>query len=132
MNTSETNTADEQLEEFLSNQEAYEHEQATLREKINQMISELPQYLWNDSVKEPDDREHCLLHYGGNKYCDFELAFYNAKDKCFMTENYPHPTDYKVEQHAIDGGVVVERYKNKRDKISISDVVRWCKLSDLI
>ena len=36
-----------------------------------------------------------------------------------------------VEQNPFDGGCVAEVYKNRRDRISISDITQWCYLYDL-
>ena len=49
----------------------------------------------------------------------------------FVTSSFPHPTGYKVEQKSFDGGCVAEVYKDKRDRISISDITQWCYLCDL-
>ena len=108
---------------------------------IRKLLKEEPTTsVWHDASEEPctndDDnhRGHCLIYYGaiGNVgYLDFELAFYNKEEKVFITEQYPHPTGYKVEQKSLDGGVVAEVYKNKRDRIPITDIAKWAYLEDL-
>ena len=77
--------------------------------------------------------EHCLISFGGEKYIDFELVFYDSSEKCFLTFPYPHPTEQKIKCHSIDNGIIEEAiYKNMRDKIKLSDIVGWCRLSDLV
>ena len=82
--------------------------------------------IWHDSSEEPDDRSHCIVSYGGDKYVDFELVFYTANNKCFITESYPHPTERIIE------GETIATHKCERDRIPLTDVVKWCYLSDLI
>lgn len=91
--------------------------------------------IWHDASKEPDDMSHCLIFYGCKEsvghYLHYEPVLYNKKEKVFMTSSFPHPTGYKVEQKSFDGGCVAEVYKDRRDRISISDITQWCYLYDL-
>lgn len=93
-----------------------------------------PQNHWHDAQGDdlPEDRQHCLIHYGGTKYCDFELAFFNAVDECFVTYSYPHPTGQSVISPGCDNDVLTDVYKNKRDKVSIKEIERWCVLEDIL
>lgn len=93
-----------------------------------------PQSHWHDAQGDdlPEDRQHCLIHYGGTKYCDFELAFFNAVDECFVTCSYPHPTGQSVISPGCDNDVLTDVYKNKRDKVSIKEIERWCVLEDIL
>lgn len=91
--------------------------------------------LWHDASEEPCDMGHCLINFGGKgkvRYLDFALVFYNKYEKAFITEPYPHPTGYKVEQKSVDGGCSAEVYKYKRDRIPLSDIAKWCYLSDIL
>lgn len=90
--------------------------------------------LWHDASEEPCDMGHCLIYFGvkGKGYLDFGLVFYNKQEKVFLTESYPHPTGYKVEQKSLDGGCSAEVYKNKRDRYPLSDIAKWCYLSDIL
>ena len=91
--------------------------------------------LWHDASEEPCDMGHCLIYFGGKgkvRYLDFALVFYNKYEKAFITEPYPHPTGYKVEQKSVDGGCSAEVYKYKRDRIPLSDIAKWCYLSDIL
>jgi len=96
---------------------------------------EEPVSIWHDASEEPDDISHCLIFYGCAEsvghYLHYEPVLYNKKEKAFVTKVYPHPTGYKIEQKSVDGGCVAEVYKDKRDRISISDITRWCYLEDL-
>ena len=101
-----------------------------------EMLGEEPvSKVWHDASKEPNDMSHCLIFYGDKNdvghYLHYEPVLYNHQEKVFVTESFPHPTGYKVEQKSIDGGYVTEVYKNKRDRISISDITQWCYLKDL-
>lgn len=91
--------------------------------------------LWHDASEEPADMSHCLIYYGCKEsvghYLHYESALYNKKEKMFVTSSFPHPTGYKVEQKSLDGGCVAEVYKDRRDRISISDITQWCYLHDL-
>ena len=97
--------------------------------------SEEPVSIWHDASEEPDDMSHCLIFYGCKesvgRYLHYEPVLYNKKEKVFITPSFPHPTGYKVEQKSFDGGCVAEVYKNRRDRISISDITQWCYLYDL-
>ena len=94
-----------------------------------------PVSIWHDASEEPDDISNCLIFYGCAEsvghYLHYEPVLYNKKEKAFVTKVYPHPTGYKIEQKSVDGGCVAEVYKDKRDRISISDITRWCYLEDL-
>lgn len=96
---------------------------------------EEPVSIWHDSSEEPNDMSHCLIFYGCKEsvghYLHYEPVLYNKKEKMFVTSSFPHPTGYKVEQKSLDGGCVAEVHKNKRDRISISDITQWCYLYDL-
>lgn len=91
--------------------------------------------LWHDASEEPNDMSSCLIFYGCKEavghYLHYEPVLYNKKEKVFVTPSFPHPTGYKVEQKSFDGGCVAEVYKDKRDRISISDITQWCYLCDL-
>ena len=91
--------------------------------------------VWHDSNEEPNNMSHCLIFYGDKSlighYLHYEPVLYNKQDKVFVTVAYPHPTGYKVEQKSLDGGCVTEAYKDKRERISISDITSWCYLNDL-
>ena len=97
----------------------------------NEPVSEV----WHDASEEPDDMSHCLIYYGCKEsvghYLHYEPVLYNKREKMFITSSSPHPTGYKVEQKSFDGGCVAEVYKNRRDRISISDITQWCYLYDL-
>lgn len=90
--------------------------------------------LWHSKNEEPNNFEHCLINYGGERYIDFDLVIYNKSDKSFVTANYPHPTGRKAKfVSIIDNVTVIEDvYRNMRDKIKLSDIVCWCRLSDLV
>lgn len=94
-----------------------------------------PVSVWHNASEEPNDMSHCLIFYGKKNdidhYLHYEPVIYNKKEKMFVTASFPHPTGYKVEQKSIDGGCVAEVYKNRRDRISISDITQWCYLCDL-
>lgn len=94
-----------------------------------------PVSMWHDASEEPNHMSHCLVFFGNNDsighYLHYTPTLYNKHEKVFVTEEYPHPTGYKVEQKSIDGGCVAEVYKDKRDRISISDITQWCYLNDL-
>lgn len=98
-------------------------------------IQEESASVWHNASEEPNDMSHCLIFYGSKNdighYLHYESVLYNKKEKVFVTPSFPHPTGYKVEQKSIDGGCVAEVYKNKRDRISISDITQWCYLCDL-
>lgn len=97
-------------------------------------IEQIPS-VWYDASEEPDDMSHCLVDFGTvgiTSYLDFALVFYNKKEKVFVTDSYPHPTGYKVEQKSLDGACVAEVYKDRRDRISISDIGKWCYLDDIL
>ena len=90
--------------------------------------------MWHDRKEEPKDRAHCLIRFSSDipTYTNFEPTLYIKKERCFLTQSYPHPTGYKVEKHTIDGGIVAEVYKDKRDRISIDDITMWAELEDII
>ena len=66
--------------------------------------------LWHSKNEEPNNFEHCLINYGGERYIDFDLVIYNKSDKSFVTANYPHPTGRKAKFNSIDNGLVIENY----------------------
>lgn len=98
-------------------------------------MQEEPVSIWHDANEEPNNMSHCLVFYGDKSlighYLHYEPVLYNKQDKAFVTVAYPHQTGYKVEQKSLDGGCVAEVYKDKRDRISISDITSWCYLNDL-
>lgn len=98
-------------------------------------LQEEPVSVWHNASEEPNDMSHCLIFYGCKEsvghYLHYEPVLYNKKEKVFVTSSFPHPTGYKVEQNSIDGGCVAEVYKNRRNRISISDITQWCYLCDL-
>lgn len=98
-------------------------------------LQEEPESIWHDANEEPNNMSHCLVFYGEKSlighYLHYEPVLYNKQDKVFVTVAYPHQTGYKVEQKSLDGGCVAEVYKDKRDRISISDITSWCYLNDL-
>ena len=98
-------------------------------------LQEEPVSVWHNASEEPNDMGHCLIFYGCKEsvghYLHYEPVLYNKKEKMFVTSSFPHPTGYKVEQKSFDGGCVAEVYKNRRDRISISDITQWCYLCDL-
>ena len=103
---------------------------------LAQMRGEEPvSNVWHDSNEEPNNMSHCLVFYGDKNdighYLHYEPVLYNKKEKVFVTKKCPHPTGYKIEQKSVDGGCVAEVYKDKRDRISISDITSWCYLNDL-
>lgn len=104
----------------------------TDKEKIRK---EVTASVWHNASEEPNDMSHCLIFYGCKEsvghYLHYEPVLYNKKEKMFVTSSFPHPTGYKVEQKSFDGGCVAEVYKNRRDRISISDITQWCYLCDL-
>ena len=136
-------------ERFLSSDKEYNYllsfidslqEEPSIPEIVDEhyweMLGEEPvSEFWHDASKEPNDMSHCLIFYGDKNdvghYLHYEPVLYNHQEKVFVTESFPHPTGYKVEQKSIDGGCVTEVYKNKRDRISISDITQWCYLKDL-
>ena len=98
-------------------------------------VQKEPVSIWHDANEEPNNMSHCLVFYGDKSlighYLHYEPVLYNKQDKVFVTVAYPHQTGYKVEQKSLDGGCVAEVYKDKRDRISISDITSWCYLNDL-
>lgn len=102
---------------------------------IDSMQEEPVSEVWHDASEEPNDMGHCLIFYGCKEfvghYLHYEPVLYNKKEKMFVTSSFPHPTGYKVEQKSFDGGCVAEVYKDRRDRISISDITQWCYLCDL-
>lgn len=91
--------------------------------------------VWHESNKEPEDKSSCLIHYiVGSKvsYTDVFSVLYNKGTREFISEPYPHPTGYKVEQKSLEGGVVSEVYKNMRDRFPLEDISKWAYLKDIL
>lgn len=106
----------------------------TLLSFIDSMQEE-PVSIWHDSSEEPNDKSSCLIHYivGGEvSYRDIFPVLYNKEAREFVSEPYPHPTGYKVEQSSLEGGVVAEVYKDMRDRFPISDIYKWAYIDDII
>jgi hypothetical protein len=96
---------------------------------------EEPVSIWHDSSEEPNDKSSCLIHYivdGEVSYRDIFPVLYNKKAREFVSESYPHPTGYKVEQSSLEGGVVAEVYKGMRDRFPISDIYKWAYIDDIL
>jgi hypothetical protein len=107
----------------------------TLIGKYIESLQEESASVWHNASEEPNDMGHCLIFYGCKEsvghYLHYEPVLYNKREKMFVTSSFPHPTGYKVEQKSFDGGCVAEVYKNRRNRISISDITQWCYLCDL-
>lgn len=92
--------------------------------------------VWHERMEEPEERAHCLIRFDCSSkpisYLNFELVFYNKTGKKFVTEVYPHPTGYNIEKSTLEGGVMTEVHKNRRDYIPISDIHSWAYLEDLL
>lgn len=92
--------------------------------------------VWHERMEEPEERAHCLIRFDCSSkptsYLNFELVLYNKTGKKFVTEVYPHPTGYNIEQRTLEGGIMTEVHKNRRDCIPISDIHSWAYLEDLL
>jgi len=100
-----------------------------------QALQEKPVSVWHDASEEPNDKSSCLIHYivGGEvSYRDIFPVIYNKEVREFVSESYPHPTGYKVEQSSLEGGVVAEVYKNMRDRFPLSDIYKWTYIDDIL
>ena len=102
---------------------------------IDSLPKEPVSSMWHNASEEPADKANCLIYYkvGDNvSYQDVFSVLYHKERKEFVSEPYPHPTGYKVEQKSLEGGATAVVCKNMRDKFPLADISKWAYLKDLL